>query len=126
MYPLTLSVRVIDYLGQGISNTNITVEKDGTPLTFAIAGGDGTAQFSNLVGGQYRITAYINGVPYGVTGVTLDEPLPVTVKIHKIVSLGGLLIETSQFVILILALLLVLTFVVVFAYRRFRTGKVEE
>jgi hypothetical protein len=126
LYPLTLTVEVLDYFGQAISNVNVTIERYGVPLTSSNTGGGGIAQFSNLIGGNFKAYAYVGGIPYGTATVYLDEPQTVTIQIKKMVSLGGLLIETSQFVIIILAIILILAFLISYIYRRYRKVELEE
>ncbi len=126
LYPLTLTVKVLDYFGQAISNVNVTIEHEGVPLTSSNTAGDGTTQFSSLIGGNYRTYASINGIPFGTATLNLNEPQTVTIQINKIVSLGGLLIETSQFVIIIFAVILIVAFLISFAYRKFRKVEPEE
>lgn len=126
LYPLTLTVRVLDYFGQAISNVNVTIERGGVLLTFSNTGEDGIAQFSSLIGGNFKTDAYVGGISYGTTIVYLDEPQTVTIQINKIVSLGGLLIETSQFAIIILAIILILAFLISYIYRRYRKVELEE
>ena len=126
LYPLTLTVRVLDYFGQGISSVNVTIEREGVPLTSSQTAGDGTVQFSSLIGGNYRTAASINGISYGTAVVNLNEAQTATIQVNRIVSLGGLLIETSQFVIIILVVILIAAFLITFMYRRSRKGEVEE
>jgi len=126
LYPLTLNVRVLDYFGQAIPNANVTVEREGVPLSSAITEGNGVAQFPDLVGGSYKVFVFMEGKPYEIATLSLIEPRTVTLKIAGVVSLGGLLTQTTHFIIIVLVLILVVAFSLSLVYRRRKARQVNE
>lgn len=127
LYNLALDVSVLGYFGQGISNANVTIEREGTVLSSLNTAGNGIAQFTELIGGNYKIFVYIAEKPYEITTLYLQEPKTVvTLKIAKIVSISGFLIETSHFITIILILLLIAVFLLILIYRRFKSRRKKE
>ena len=127
LYPLTLDVKVIDYLGQGAANVNVTLEREETSIS-SITGSNGVARFTQLTGGNYRIYVYIHGKPYQISTLTLNEPRtiedhPVTSRLDGIVLVGGFIINTSYFITLILAVIVLATLLLAFLYRRIRSSQ---
>jgi hypothetical protein len=131
LYALALDVSVVDYLGQSVRNVNVTLEREETTLS-SITGSNGIARFTELVGGDYRIYVYIDGTPYRISTLSLQEPRttedhhPVTVQLDGIVSIGGFIAATSSFITLVLALLVIAAFLLAFLYRRIRSGSKTE
>ncbi|MDH5447971.1 MAG: carboxypeptidase-like regulatory domain-containing protein [Candidatus Bathyarchaeota archaeon] len=126
LYNLTLEVSVLDYFGQGISDANVTIEREGTILSSSTTRGNGVAQFTELIGGDYKIFVYIAEKPYKITTLYLQEPKTVTLKIEEIVSIGGFITETSHFITAVLILLVIIVFLLAFIYRRFKSRQKEE
>lgn len=126
LYPLTLNVRVLDYFGQAIPNANVTVEREGVPLSSVFTEGNGVAQFPDLVGGSYKVFVFMEGKPYEIAAFSLIEPRTVTLKIAGVVSLGGLLIQMTHFIIIVLVLILVVAFSLSLVYRRRKARQVNE
>ena len=61
LYDLTLSVKVVDYFGQGIGNVNVKLQREGEPTMSAPpTQADGTATFNNVIGGNLEV-ALISG-----------------------------------------------------------------
>lgn len=126
LYPLTLNVSVQDYLGQGINNANVTLEREGKPLFSSHTSGNGVARFQELVGGHYKIFIFINEAPYAITTLNLQESKTVTLKIGEIILIGGFVTKTSYSVTLIFLLMLIVISTLVFFGRRFKSGKIKE
>lgn len=126
LYPLTLNVTVLDYFGQAIPNANVTLEREGVPLSSATTEGNGVAQFSDLVGGNYKAFVFMEGKPYEIAAFSLVEPRTVTLKIAEVVSLGGLLTQTTHFITIVLVLILVVAFLLSLMYRRRKARQVNE
>lgn len=131
LYALTVDVAVVDYLGQAVANANVTLERAET-TTFLTTGSNGVARFTQLIGGDYRIYVSIDGKPYQISTLSLREPRtiedhnPVTLRLEGIVSIGGFIVETSHFITLVFALLVIAAFLLVFLYRRIRTPQKAE
>jgi hypothetical protein len=126
LYNLTLNISIVDYLGQGIPNANVTIEREGTILDSSTTGGDGVAHFTELVGGNYRILVYVGERPYGITALRLQDPETVVLKLGELVSIGGFLTETGAFITITLIVLLIIVFILAIIYRRLRSKQKEE
>jgi len=126
LYSLTLDVAVVDYLGQGIPNANVTIEREGVVLSSLNTGGNGLARFTELVGGKYKVYVHIGGKPQEITIVDLQEPTTLTTRIAEVVSIAGLLTETSSFLTISLTLLVIAIFLSVLVYRRLRPSPDKE
>jgi hypothetical protein len=123
LYGLTLSVRVVDYFGQPFSNANVTLQGEGLAPVSGLTQGDGTATFSNVVGGSYEVAVYLanNGQPTAAQEVAVEGPTTVQIKIDKYVLLAGLLVETSQLTVLIIIVVTVVLILLLEIYRRGRS-----
>jgi len=126
LYSLTLEVNVVDYFGLGIPNANVTIEREGVVLASSNTASNGVAQFTDLVGGNYRILVYIGGNPYDITTKYLQELQIVSIKISDLVSIGGFTTKTSYFLTAALIILLVFAVLSVFLYRRLKTRQKVE
>ncbi len=126
LYNLTLEVSVLDYFGQGVSNANVTIEREETVLSSLATGGSGVAQFTELVGGNYRIFVYIAQKPYRTITLYLQEPKTVTLKLEEIVLVGGFITETSHLLTAAFILLLIIVLIFTFTYYKFKSKQKEE
>jgi len=123
LYGLTMSVKVVDYFGQPISNANVTLHREGLEPRSAWTQSDGMAIFENIIGGNLQIVLYLWGQTHPLVTSTFfvdNSVTTYTIKIEKYVLLAGLLVETSQLttaIIIILALVLIVSIEV---YRRKR------
>jgi hypothetical protein len=130
LYDLTVTVKVTDYFGQGLANVNVNLQRQGVgPLSSKPTQGDGTATFNNVVGGEFQIAVYMGDPtdPIAAVEQTIRSSMTVQLKLDRFVSLGGLLVDISQFAIAILAILTVMLVVVleICRLRRARHQKVE-
>jgi hypothetical protein len=129
LYGLTLSVKVVDYFGQGIGNVRVKLQREGEPTLSATTQADGTATFDNVVGGNLQVTMYLGDSAQPVTtlGLTVQNSTTIQVQIAKYVVLAGLLVDASDLatiIVIVLAVVLVLA-LEVYRFRRFKTGKSE-
>jgi hypothetical protein len=129
LYDLTLSVKVVDFFGQGIANVNVKLQGAGEPTMSATTQSDGTATFDNVVGGILEVTLYLSGSTQPVLTQSLNVQSSTTVQVQmgKYVVLAGLLVDTSYFatiivIVLVVALVLALE---VYRFRRSKTRKSE-
>jgi hypothetical protein len=129
LYGLTVTVKVTDYFGQGLANVNVTLQRQGVGPLSNPTQGDGTATFNNVVGGEFQIAVYMGDPtdPIAAVEQTIGSSMTVQIKLDRFVSLGGLLVDISQFAIAILTVLTVMLVVVleICRLRRARHQKVE-
>jgi len=132
LYGLSVTVKVVDFFGQGLANVNVTLQRSGlSPLSMSTQG-DGTATFNGMVGGDFQIAVYmgdqtdpISAVEQTVEPSANESTATVQIKLNKFVSLGGLLVDTSQFAIALLVIA-TLALVVVLEVYRMRKAKHEK
>jgi hypothetical protein len=121
LYNLTVSVKVVDYFGQPISNANVTWQRDGLHDS-APTESDGLATFSNIIGGDLQVTVYLPGQsqPFIVTTSFVDCSKPIEVKLDKYVILAGFLVETSHLTTAIIIAVTAILAISIEVYRRKR------
>jgi len=124
LYGIQVSVSVVDFFGSPISNANVTLNGPATEKLTATTQGDGTATFTNVIGGNMQIIASAPGVDnaYQALALTVNQPTSVQVKMEKYVSVGGLLVQASTLLTLALIIVAVILVVVVELFLR-RRGK---
>ncbi len=122
LYGIQVSVSVVDFFGRPIPNANVTLNGPETERFSAITKGDGTATFSNVIGGDMQIVAFASGAQNGYQAVTLTvvQPTSVQIKIDRYIALGSLLIQTSSLITIAVILVAVILFAAVEIYRRKR------
>jgi hypothetical protein len=129
LYGLTVTVKVADFFGQGLANVRVTLQREGLSLNSTSTQGDGTAIFNNVVGGDFQIAVYMGGQtdPTAAVERMIESSMTVQIKLDKFVSLGGFLIDTSQFAIALLVIVTMIVVVVLEVYRmrRARHQKIE-
>lgn len=120
LYNLHVSVKVVDYFGNPISNVNIQLSRPGMNTRSTTTQGDGTATFDNVIGGNIEITAYPSGNEgaFAAENLYLDSPTTVQIKMASFVALGSLLLGTSLLATLIVVLIAVILFVGIEIYQR--------
>ena len=125
LYPLLLTVNIIDYFGQRIAGANVTLEHQDFTSSAKTNGG-GTAIFDPLPGGKYRILTHISGKPYEIYDLNLREPREVVLRIDRLVSIGGMLTETSYLTSIILLSVTAVFILLLYSYRLLRNKRREE
>ncbi|MGF3521547.1 MAG: hypothetical protein ACQXXJ_00430 [Candidatus Bathyarchaeia archaeon] len=113
IYNLQVSVKVVDYFGNALSNVNVQLSRPGANPQVATTQSDGTVTFQNVVGGHIGITAYIPGNEgsYVAEHLYLDSPAAIQIQMANYAALGPLLVETNA----LFASLLILAALVLFA-----------
>ncbi len=121
-YGLNVSIKVVDYFGQPISNANVTLEREGLGFQSTLTQADGTVTFSNVIGGNLRIAVYSPSQTQPCVSNTfiIENSASIQFKIDKYVVLAGLLIETSQLATTVIIVLTVILIVSMEVYRRKR------
>jgi hypothetical protein len=128
LYGLDVTVKVVDYFGQGIANMGVTLQRQGQTQGVINTGGDGTVTFSNVVGGQLDIIVSNGGsAPVAAQSVDVENSAVVSITVGQYTVLAGMLVQTSYLaaaivVILIVALILALE---LYRRRRVRAEKTE-
>jgi len=119
LYNLRVTVKVVDYFGNPISNANVDLSRSGVSKQSATTQGDGTATFNNVIGGSVEITAYPSGSPNSFVAENVQVTAPTTVQITmgKYVSVGPFLMETTLLAAIIIILAAVVLFLVIELYR---------
>jgi hypothetical protein len=121
LFGLTVSVKVVDYFGQPISNANVTWQLDGLQNS-ALTKSDGLVTFSNIIGGDLQVTVYLPGQsqPFEVTTPSIDSSRTIEIKLDKYVVLAGFLVETSNLTTAMIIAATVLLVLLIEVYRRKR------
>jgi len=127
LYGLTITVKVVDYFGQGIADMNVNLQKEGQQAMTEKTQSDGTATFDNVVGGDLQIALYLgdSAQPIVAQGFTVENSTTIQLKIDKYVVLAGLLVETSQLATIIIIMLALVLGLSIEIYRR-RRSKTEK
>ncbi len=113
LYGIQLHVSVVDFFGSPIANAKVTL--NGPAAASASTKTDGVASFENIIGGNMQITAQVTGEPDAsqVVNVNVNEPSTVQVKMAKYVLFGGVLVEASTLVTILLILVIAVLFIAV-------------
>jgi hypothetical protein len=115
-------VTVIDYFAQPIPNVNVQLNGLGIGTRSATTQTDGTATFSNVIGGNMQIIAYPTGMEHSYEAMNLqvEEPTSIQIKMAKYFLIGPFLIETNVLVTCIIIFAVILLFLSLEIYRRKR------
>jgi hypothetical protein len=120
LWGLTLSVKVVDYFGQPISNVNVTLQQGGLAPRSQSTQSNGVATFINVSGGNLQITIYLSHEtqPYMAEALYLGNSTTIGIKLEKYVMLAGFLVETSSLVTVALIAATVILVLLLEVYRR--------
>jgi hypothetical protein len=123
LWGLTLSIKVVDYFGQPISNVNVTLQQDDLAPRTQLTQSNGIAAFSSISGGDIQITLYLSGQtqPYIAENFNVDNSTTIGITLGKYVILAGFLVETSSLITAILIIASVIFVLSVEVYRRKRS-----
>jgi hypothetical protein len=130
LYGLTVTVKVVDYFGQGIANMEVTLQRLGQTQAATSTGPDGTVTFYNVVGGLLNVLVTSNGASTPIAAQSVNvEDLTTLISIHvdEYVVLAGMLVQTVQLtaIILIILIVVLILFLEVYRRRRHRLQKTE-
>jgi hypothetical protein len=119
LYNIPVSVKVVDYFGNGVGSVNVQLIKGATTLSETTRS-DGVAAFPNVIGGNMEITASPAGNQnaYVATNIQVDSAATITLSMAKYVVLGGALVEVSLLATLLIIVLAILIFVCIEVFRR--------
>jgi hypothetical protein len=116
LYNLQVSIKVVDYFGQGIPNAKVVIYLDDKTLAELKTGSDGKATFeSPVIGGKWQVAIYVEGssTPSQSKTLYVDKNATIEFKIEKYTMFAGFLLETSQAVTLIFLIAIVILFLLV-------------
>jgi len=118
LFGIQLSVVVVDFFGNPISNANVTL--NGPEKISQVTQSDGKATFNNIIGGNIQIIAQASGTKdaYQAMTLTVNQPTSVQVKIDRYIALGSMLIPASALITIIIILVVLILFALVEIYRR--------
>ncbi|MGD0450595.1 MAG: carboxypeptidase-like regulatory domain-containing protein [Candidatus Bathyarchaeia archaeon] len=125
LYGIQVSVKVVDFFGNPISNANVTLNGPATERFSAITKSNGKAVFDNVIGGDMQVVAFAIGAQdaYQAVAVTVNQPTSIQVTIERYVVLGSLLIPVSSLFAVIVILVAVILLAIVEIYRRKRVKR---
>jgi len=126
LYGIQVSVSVVDYFGNPISNANVTLNGPAGERFSAITNGAGKTTFTNVIGGNIQIVAFAEGAEstYQALSLTVEQPTFVQIKMTGYVTFGSLLVPTTALMTLILIIVAIVLLVIIemFLRRRRRTA----
>lgn len=119
-YGIQVTVSVVDFFGQPISNANVTLYGSGNERLSGVTCSNGTVTFNNLIGGNMHVVAYPSGMEnnYQAVSLTIDGSTTVPIKMGQFICLGLFLIGTNAFAVVILTLVSLLLLVIGIFSRR--------
>jgi hypothetical protein len=122
LYNIQVWVTVVDYFAQPIPNVNVQFNGPGIGTRSATTQTNGTATFSNVIGGNMQIIAYPTGMEnsYEAMNLRIEEPTAVQIKMAKYILIGPFLIETSVLATCIIIFAVIILFLSLEIYRRKR------
>jgi hypothetical protein len=120
LYNIQISVKVVDYFGQPISNAKVVVNRPGTEKISATTTAAGTATFNGIIGGSMQIVAYPAGMEnsYEAANIQVNAPESIQIRMSRFVLLGSALIETSLIVTIVFIAAVAILFLLIEILRR--------
>lgn len=130
IFGVPLSVKVVDYFGQPISNAIVNIERKSEQGWMKIepspkTDSEGIVSLPNI-GGDYLISIYASGSLDETRTMSLATSQQVVIKLDKYVLVGGYLVETSQFITYISLVSLIVAFGSSLTYRRYATKRAKK
>lgn len=122
VYKVDLHVLVVDYFGQPIPNAYVELQRKNNSnyeTSQANTESNGVASFNGIIGGDSRIYVSVAGRPGETRYLYLVGPATdVVFKMDEYVAIAGYALETSQFVTMVVVLIIIVAFIVVSTYKR--------
>lgn len=116
---VNLSVTVLDYFGLPVSNIKVELEREGVVSQNVTTNSNGVAFFGDVIGGDAFISVYVGGETLGATtNVYVEGNTIVTISLGKYVSILGVIIDTTQFAVLLTFIILIIAFALFIVYQR--------
>jgi len=123
VYKVDLNVRVVDYFGQPIPNVLVVfqrkVDSNYKIVENETTASDGVASFHDIIGGDSRVSVSVAG-RLGETRYlyVVDSMPPILFKLEGYVAVAGHALETSQFVTVVILLIIIVAFAIASTYKR--------
>jgi len=122
VYNVNLNVRVIDYFGQPIPNVLVVfqrkVDSNYETVENKTTASDGVAQFNGIIGGDSRVYVSVAGRPGETQYLYLVYSKQILFKLDGYVAVAGYTLETSQFVTMVILLILIVACIIASTYKR--------
>jgi hypothetical protein len=117
---LNVSVQVVDYFGQPVSNANVTLQREGLETLSVLTQSDGTVTFNNIVGGNLQIAVFLHGQtqPSTTNGFYVDSSSTIQIKLAEYIILAGFLVDVSQLATVIIIVISIILILFLEIYRR--------
>jgi hypothetical protein len=118
---LDLSVKALDYFGQPIPNSKVTLNlttTEGMENLNLATGPDGIASQNGIIGGDYRISLYVAGRLCEIRSLFLDESKEIIFRVDNYVMVGGHPLEVNQLITGISLTILVVLCALALIYKR--------
>ena len=123
LYGLTVSVKVVDYFGQPISNANVKLQREGLALRSNRTQPNGVATFTSITGGSLQMTVYLfdQTQPCVAKAFFVDSSTTIEIKLEGYIILAGFLVETGNLATAIIIVATALLVLLIEVYRRKRS-----
>jgi 5-hydroxyisourate hydrolase-like protein (transthyretin family) len=122
VYKVDLNVRVVDYFGQPIPNVLVVfqrkVDSNYTIVENETTASDGVAWFHNIIGGDSRVSVSVAGRPGETQYLYLADSKQIVFKLDGYVAVAGYALDTSQFVTVLILLIIIVAFIIASTYKR--------
>lgn len=114
-----LSVKVVDYLGLPIPNVRVKLEREDVAPLDVNTNGNGVAFFGNVTGGDSFISVYAGGeTPSYTANIYVEGNTVVSISLGKYVSILGIIINTTQFAVLLTFIAFIIAFALFIVYQK--------
>lgn len=121
LYNLQVSIKVVDYFGQGIPNAKVIIHIGDAMFAELKTSSDGKAVFNSpVIGGDWQVDIYVGSTSTSSQSKTIyvDKDATIEFKIEKYTMFAGFLLETSQAITLIFLILIALSSILVFLFKK--------
>jgi hypothetical protein len=120
LYDIQISVNVVDYFGQPISNAEVVVNRPGMEKVSALTTATGTATFNGIIGGSMQILAYPSNMEnsYEAINVQVNAPESVEIRLANYVLVGSFLVATSLIVTVVIIAAAAILFLLIEVIKR--------
>jgi hypothetical protein len=120
LWNLTVSIKVVDYFGQPISNIKVMLLRGVSELSSKTTQSDGIAEFDHVTGGTLQAAIYLFGEsqPYMTRVFYAGNSTMIGIKLEEYVVLGGFFVQTSMLTNAIIIVALLIAVLLIELYRR--------